>query len=1047
MSRIAAKDARSLRADIDFTKGGEGGTADSGYHRAAATLATFEPSGLRPAEGTLPGTVQALLQECTPVSGAGWALDEEIRIQVLHNLRREGGVDAILRARAANPGSTSDAQGLLDAWLHGKSTPVDRMSAEQLRAGLQVQRWVRELGLPAVPSKEELRSRLVLAQLLEPMTKSMQTFFNREDELRKLMARADAPGPAAPLLVHGPGGMGKSALIERFTLDIARAAPPRPWAYVDFDSPTVSVDDPNTVFMEILEQLGAQSPAFQRTSRSFRIRALKRRSLAANAEVSEAREVPRSSIDELSYLLSAGGDGRPLVLVLDTFEEVQFRGPAAVQRMLRFIEDLMFTRSGARVVIAGRVPERGIDNMELGGFELPHARAFLTGLLRDGPVGSSQLSADQIDEVIEVVGTAPLSLLLAADVVRKQGMDAVRSIVAEQVLVDELHAVQVQGLLYTRILGHLHGRLEDRERLSKLAHASLALRVFTPRVVLEVLNPVCGLGLDSIDTARSLLEQLAKEIAFVESVPAASPDGDEPRLRHLPDLRAMVVSALPRSLGAEQLQAIHEAAATFYERSGQDSEAVTEMIYHRLAAGDTSEELKPYLNEANRRALLSSADELPPSAQTFLFENLGRKAPLASSAPASKSSPGAVADREKPPWDPAAAQLRASKLLADSDPAGALAVLRERPDIPLTPGLALLEAKALAALGKEGEALERATIALRRALELGDGRLACEAALTSSALSSITAAERLDGVRAALSADGLDSAARLHLVLRELSLVREDQRAGASAEVSAFFAHRSSHGAKGVETEDDPAEKEIRERLDALLSQVSPRDRARTPALVAELAATLALERVELVREALSRIGLGFPTDTQLRSLARGLAAWDEVLGATAAAPGELGRAVALQRFRADVAGPPEELWLNYLRAQGDGAGHALFDLTLKKEPPPLVLIPLQRIYASFGKRRETRPERGELGEARLAQLRGILVQVYYETGMLRQLMEQIGVPTSRMVLDTSLEEAWYLALRDVVNLGMLDKLLSAVLADPAAAGFRPAIQAWLSDD
>ena len=72
-----------------------------------------------------------------------------------------------------------------------------------------------------------------------------------------------------PLLVYGPGGVGKSTLIAKFILDHVGSAggPQLPFVYLDFDRPGISANSPLTLLMEAVRQLGAQFPEVEGKAR------------------------------------------------------------------------------------------------------------------------------------------------------------------------------------------------------------------------------------------------------------------------------------------------------------------------------------------------------------------------------------------------------------------------------------------------------------------------------------------------------------------------------------------------------------------------------------------------------------------------------------------------------------------------------------------------------------------------------------------------------------------------------------------------------------
>ena len=101
---------------------------------------------------------------------------------------------------------------------------------------------------------------------------------------------------------------------------------------------------------------------------------------------------------------------RPTLVVLDTFEQVQRRGPAAVDTTLDLAHWLARQPDQFRVVIAGRadVADLPARRNTVRGLAPDEARELLTEL------AGRPLSPVLADRVIEQLGTSPLTMRLAA---------------------------------------------------------------------------------------------------------------------------------------------------------------------------------------------------------------------------------------------------------------------------------------------------------------------------------------------------------------------------------------------------------------------------------------------------------------------------------------------------------------------------------------------------------------------------------------------------------------------------------------------------------
>lgn len=135
----------------------------------------------------------------------------------------------------------------------------------------------------------------------------------------------------------------------------------------------------------------------------------------------------------------------------------------------------------------------------------------------------------------------------------------------------------IQGQLFGRILNHV-----SDERVRRVASPGLVLRRVNARIIFEVLNEPCALGLTSIEDANVVFEELRRETSLV-SVDDA--DGD---LVHRQDLRQVMLKLLVTSAPA-QVESIRRRAIDWYShQTGRRAKA--EEIYHRLHLGEWVDE-------------------------------------------------------------------------------------------------------------------------------------------------------------------------------------------------------------------------------------------------------------------------------------------------------------------------------------------------------------------------------------------------------------------------------------------------------------------------
>src|SRR5439155_10728341 len=128
----------------------------------------------------------------------------------------------------------------------------------------------------------QLGAALERAMLLAPFKHLTRGFFaGREKELADLTEYCEA-GSGAPLFIHGPGGMGKSALLARFVLlnterDPANPDSWRPFVYIDFDRPEIDATNLAGVLLAMVRQLGSQVRGISKAAQALIERHLNRK--------------------------------------------------------------------------------------------------------------------------------------------------------------------------------------------------------------------------------------------------------------------------------------------------------------------------------------------------------------------------------------------------------------------------------------------------------------------------------------------------------------------------------------------------------------------------------------------------------------------------------------------------------------------------------------------------------------------------------------------------------------------------------------------------
>jgi hypothetical protein len=584
----------------------------------------------------------------------------------------------------------------------------------QLLINQRVVEWVYGLPGVSVPSPADVKYQFARETLLQPFRhltgerrdgKFVSTFKGREEELARIYDYlAVLPPPSwrgllqrfirrlsdtawsvvnhaeghRPLLIHGLGGVGKSTLMGKFLLDHLTETNPAdrfPYAYLDCDSSSLSVLEPLTLLAEAARQLATQYPDSEPAWNEARNAWIAKIAPGSSSRVDPMQRI--EAINDFTVLLlesEAGGvrvseqikRGLPFLLVLDTFEEVQYRDRDGIKDVFRLLNIMRSRIPNLHIIMMGRAPlgdikeeiahiesiaiegdafgtgaatDFSVIEVELGDLEESKAREYL----QDQGISDPELA----EELVSIVGGSPLSLRLMVNVFKKGDLD-LKSLRQETEWQPSWGSwlrgrkvppkALLQGVLFDRILGHIHDK-----KVKKLSHPGLVLRRITPKLIKDVLAEPCGLG--QIDDAQASLyfEQLAHEVSLVGT--ERDPSSNEIVIRHRPEIRKIML----RLMEADEemmasIQKVHENAVKFYETDGSADRE--EALYHRLMLGKTIRESdyledvpteeavdagyavapKPQLDPRTIWLRLSnSADELPLAGKAYLAARLNQE--------------------------------------------------------------------------------------------------------------------------------------------------------------------------------------------------------------------------------------------------------------------------------------------------------------------------------------------------------------------------------------------------------------------------------------
>lgn len=887
------------------------------YHRAAAVLATFNPSTLHPVGIPVDpeGELDELLADSFPAPMVGndrWQLDHRVRRAVL----RQMGTAEMQDVLSANPAPTGDlVQEIMAAAIAERLPPLDSLTIAQLAALSQVAEWLTGT-TPGLPDRSEIQRRYEQLTLLEPFERlAGEHFRGRSQELAILRSfvgvldphtsrprnRAQpAPtelGEKPAMVIFGPGGLGKSALVARFIWEHASLpeADKFPWVYLDLDRPVLQAESPLTLLVEAIRQLGLQYPAARDATDRIRIEWQKRlERMPATSEMSQRSEW-KSLLDDFRNLLeNLRITGDPLLFVLDTFEQAQARSERVVTELFAFLRRLQEAVPRLRLLFAGRAPlpdkpllkedpDWTLNQLALQPFGREEAQGFLE---------SQGLPSTAAADVAKQVTGTPLALVLAAELWRMMLAAGEQGPLLGGVENDffgfTLRENEIEGILFGRILR----RVRD-EDVRAIAYPGLVLRRITPDIIRNVLAVHCNVSLPTPSRADELYEAMRAEVQLVEERDGA--------LRHRPELRRIMLR-LMREAGDDARQrmvAIENTAVGYYSKQ-QGADARAEEIYHRLSLRQP----ETMLNNAWKRGsvnikyLFEALEELSPRERAWLKSHL----------PGHSLTPEERAAADLDSWQ-LEVEAQTKELLAAEKPLEALALLAER---QFESGARYQGSSPLYAI--EVQVLEK----------LSRWREALEAAKDGLAVASATSDPNL----------GLD----LHLYrIRIASRLGDSASVHESARFARFLAERMREKPTStlIRTEavyadalrymGDPALRGVLQSLKQHFATMpdSETEGGPGPLLAAYVGYLLAEEDPDAVWRAIRLAGL--PPDTAgLRNLALALAEWDRGISATRQqAPGALARSRGLPEV-----GRLEESWTRYvLNSEPNGVQQLLVDL------------------------------------------------------------------------------------------------------------------------
>ncbi len=634
-----------------------------------------------------------------------WRVREETR-----SAAAEGGIGALRASWRAVP---TRPEHRLQEWIDriigaGHTPDLAALSPTDLECVAQVSRWFDAAGGP-VPAFADVDRRMRLELMLEPLRQvRTEHFRDRVSDLARLQSQR----PGRPILVHGRGGLGKSALVAKLLLEAVESG--TRIAYLNFDHNALNPLVPAGLVVELVRQLSWQLPASAGDPlRWVEEEARAMRQFGDSATSTASRDLDLHAEQWRSFLppLASAMRDTSVLVAFDTLEEAQRRDPDLVSltRLVGALAEL----PGWHIVASGRapVPALAADAHVLDGLPPDDAAELLISLLAAEPQESRvELPLGQARDVLDLVGTSPLCVRLAAGILRSTTGEVgpLRDL--------ELQSGVLEGELYRRLLGYI----EDPD-VSKIAYPGLTLRRITPELIQRVLARPCDVEVPDARRARELFDGLSREAMLVERR-----GNDE--VVHRSDVRPLMLERLARD-NRDAVRSIHRAAVAYYRRQPGTAARVEE-LYHRLMLEQSARTLDANWDQSAYPELKALVSELPASGRAYL---IGRDPELES-----RFSSEELAQIDEARLRPVL-QRQAERLVASGEVAQAAELLARSRTTDGAPLLPLLELQVRELLGD----LEGA-LALGQQEEARRARTGDVAGVVTAALHTARVLQQLD---------------------------------------------------------------------------------------------------------------------------------------------------------------------------------------------------------------------------------------------------------------------------------------------------------------
>ncbi|MDW3645454.1 MAG: AAA family ATPase [Bacteroidia bacterium] len=547
-----------------------------------------------------------------------YSLKDYERKEILRDMEEEDQIKVhLMKMKGIEKG---ESQIFYEKVLAEKTLDLTPLTSKELVLALRFVDWFSKTSYD-LPDKEAINALIKRDSLLRPFSTLTENFQGRTKELDQIRTYVSKTGQTDPLLISGIGGIGKSTLLAKFILDFVEEdkANKVPFIYLDFDRPGLSISEPLQLVSEGLRQLKVQFPELSELFTDMRhdiqtyLRSDRQSKYVDIEQMSKSNVGSRNLIydsitsqylDRFRYDLEK--ISRPVLWILDSFEEAQYRATITdLNNLFEFLREVSGVISSFRPIIIGRsdmVSAYGnFERMVLTSFDKASTMAYLEALEIN--------NRDLVEEIADRIGGNPLTIQLAAQVVKQEAKAQGKSIAKlnGKELFDKIDEGRIQEHLVRRNLDHIHN-----DRVRQLAVPGLLVRKISSDVIQHVLAEPCGLGKIDAADAWQLYQDLQQESFLITESHGS--------LSFRQDLRIALYDLIIQDKEVKS-QEIHENAIAFYQDKTAPQDQA-EYLYHRLKRGDDPAIIEELYSDKIRPFIENSLTELPLNAYILLANKL-----------------------------------------------------------------------------------------------------------------------------------------------------------------------------------------------------------------------------------------------------------------------------------------------------------------------------------------------------------------------------------------------------------------------------------------